>query len=421
MLSLGKFPTQVQYNPLQRNPISQNLQFHSKPHLSFPPHLNFHAVVQKMRSELCCNASKTKKNGGSGLKEMEGTDEFEDVFDDEFLDIEDDGEIEGDDDDEGGFVIPLRNMKKWVEDKPRGFGEGKVYDTSVEDKLMEEIEQSRKAQLANIDKLKNGPAGTSSKKDKGPTPSQDGVRVRLVNLPKKKNIHKDLRLAFKEVPGVVNIVPVVSGNEKTRDPICKGIAFVDFKYQDAAQRFIQNFSGKSISFGKVQKQMKCEMVISKLPNPATDQSVDPVCDSQRTILKLDEGLNFGVESSTNASPLNSSEESTTSELEDEDERHVSGEEEDIGEISGTSTISDFNLAEELDVGEESSIDSSSKDARKSKTNEKKAAPKRRKDKNPKLNIPGSSKKLKMKDKAVLSGVFSKYGANATSTVKKPSR
>lgn len=61
--------------------------------------------------------------------------------------------------------------------------------------------------------------------------------MRLVNLPKKKNIHKDLRLAFKEVPGIVNIVPVVSGNEKTRDPVCKGIAFIDFKFQDAAQRY----------------------------------------------------------------------------------------------------------------------------------------------------------------------------------------
>lgn len=98
------------------------------------------------------------------MKEMEGSDDF----DDEFLDIDDDGEIEGDDDDdEDGFVIPLRNMKKWVANKPPGFGEGKEYDTSLEDKLMEEIEQSRKAQLANIDKLKNGPAGTSSKKDKG--------------------------------------------------------------------------------------------------------------------------------------------------------------------------------------------------------------------------------------------------------------
>lgn len=68
--------------------------------------------------------------------------------------------------------------------------------------------------------------------------SYDGFRVRLVSLPKKKNIHRDLRVAFQGVPGIVNIVPVVSGNEKTRDPVCKGIAFVDFKNKDEAQRYI---------------------------------------------------------------------------------------------------------------------------------------------------------------------------------------
>ncbi|KAL3654118.1 hypothetical protein CASFOL_003799 [Castilleja foliolosa] len=43
----------------------------------------------------------------------------------------------------------------------------------------------------------------------------------MLNLPKKKNIHKDLRLSFQCVCGILNIVPVVSGNEKTRDPVCK--------------------------------------------------------------------------------------------------------------------------------------------------------------------------------------------------------
>lgn len=62
--------------------------------------------------------------------------------------------------------------------------------------------------------------------------------MRLVNLPKKKNIHRDLHQALKGVPGIVNIVPVVSGNEKTRDPVCKGLAFIDFKYHDEAQRYM---------------------------------------------------------------------------------------------------------------------------------------------------------------------------------------
>lgn len=65
---------------------------------------------------------------------------------------------------------------------------------------------------------------------------QDGLRVRLVNLPKKMNINKDLRVAFKGVSGIANIVPVVTGNKKTRNPICKGLAYIDFKSKNEAQR-----------------------------------------------------------------------------------------------------------------------------------------------------------------------------------------
>jgi len=49
-----------------------------------------------------------------------------------------------------------------------------------------------------------------------------GPSVRLGNLPKKKNIHRDLQVVFKGFNGIVNIRPAVSGNRKTRDPICKG-------------------------------------------------------------------------------------------------------------------------------------------------------------------------------------------------------
>lgn len=66
------------------------------------------------------------------------------------------------------------------------------------------------------------------------TPS--GIRVRIVNLPKKKNIHRDLKLAFDGTPGILNIVPMVSGNSKTRDPVCKGFAFVDFKSEEDSVR-----------------------------------------------------------------------------------------------------------------------------------------------------------------------------------------
>ncbi|KAI4382581.1 hypothetical protein MLD38_008529 [Melastoma candidum] len=72
----------------------------------------------------------------------------------------DDDDVGGDEDeDEIGddvFVFGLGSrMQKWFENKPSGFGEGKVYDTSIEDKLLEEMRQSRIAQAANINKLKH--------------------------------------------------------------------------------------------------------------------------------------------------------------------------------------------------------------------------------------------------------------------------
>jgi hypothetical protein len=66
--------------------------------------------------------------------------------------------------------------------------------------------------------------------------SKDGVHVRIWNLPKKKNIHKDLNLAFKGFPGLVAINPVNSGTKKTRDPICKGFAFLKLESVEAATR-----------------------------------------------------------------------------------------------------------------------------------------------------------------------------------------
>lgn len=61
--------------------------------------------------------------------------------------------------------------------------------------------------------------------------------MRLSNLPKKKNIHKNLQLAFKGVPGILKIVPAVSGNEKTRDPVCKGFGFVYLRSEEDANRY----------------------------------------------------------------------------------------------------------------------------------------------------------------------------------------
>lgn len=63
--------------------------------------------------------------------------------------------------------------------------------------------------------------------------------MQVVNLPKKKNVHRDLKSAFKGVPGIISINPVVSGNKKTRDPICKGSAFIYFKSEEEANRYLR--------------------------------------------------------------------------------------------------------------------------------------------------------------------------------------
>ena len=66
--------------------------------------------------------------------------------------------------------------------------------------------------------------------------SDDGVQVHVWNLPKKKNIHKDLKQAFKGFRGLLSIEPAVSANKKTRDPICKGFAYLKLESAEAATR-----------------------------------------------------------------------------------------------------------------------------------------------------------------------------------------
>ncbi|EPS59975.1 hypothetical protein M569_14828, partial [Genlisea aurea] len=156
--------------------------------------------------------------------------------------------------------VPLKDMKMWLANKPRGFGEGKVYDTSIEDELLEEIEQSRKAAVIHLNKLNSDGAMKSIPKKEEEAIQVKGCLVRLLNLPKKKNIHRDLQAAFNGFPGITDTSPVVSGNKKTRDPICKGVAFITFKSESDAQRFVQEYAGRRIVFGKIEKQIKCEVM-----------------------------------------------------------------------------------------------------------------------------------------------------------------
>lgn len=79
--------------------------------------------------------------------------------------------------------------------------------------------------------------------------------MRVVNLPKKKNVHRDLMSAFKGVPGIITINPVVSGNKKTRDPICKGCAFIYFKSEEEANRYLKVEKSIKIARQKNKKQL----------------------------------------------------------------------------------------------------------------------------------------------------------------------
>lgn len=61
---------------------------------------------------------------------------------------------------------------------------------------------------------------------------------------------------------------------------------------------------------------------------------------------------------------------------------------------------------------------SSQQLKKNRSKKKKIVVKGKQKNTPKLNIPGSAKRLKMKEKAVLTDVFSKYGQKADVTVVK---
>lgn len=106
---------------------------------------------------------------------MDDEDDDDDVSDGDEYD-EDDVDDDGDD---GEGTLPLEQMRKWFEKKPKGFGEGKVYDTSVEDKLLEEMLQSKKAQDDNLKKLKNNPVNLGSIKS---DQKNKGYPLRIVFL-----------------------------------------------------------------------------------------------------------------------------------------------------------------------------------------------------------------------------------------------
>uniref|UniRef100_A0A0E0G5T1 RRM domain-containing protein n=1 Tax=Oryza nivara TaxID=4536 RepID=A0A0E0G5T1_ORYNI len=216
----------------------------------------------------------------TSLGELEEEDEDEEEEEEE---EEDDEEVEVEVEvDEDEF---LKNRPK-----PVGFGAGKTYSTDIEEQLLREMGLGgrRRSSGSGPTPAKNRAAANSAK-GTGEDLNDGGVCVRVWNLPKKKNIHKDLNLAFKGFPGLVNIEPAVSANKKTRDPICKGFAYLKLESVEAATSsavcvyafyvkefwtsvyslklvfgwFVELYSQKAVSFGKVQKPIRCCVVDSQ--------------------------------------------------------------------------------------------------------------------------------------------------------------
>ncbi|KAK2636395.1 hypothetical protein Ddye_031187 [Dipteronia dyeriana] len=367
-------------------------------------------------SSLCAHAlNKKGRKGGTPVLEVDGSD-FDDYGDDDK--VEEEGEDLEDEDDVGEY-LPLEEMKRWLENKPRGFGENKVYDTSIEEKLLQEIEKSREAQIANVNKLKNDPLKTNPHKEKQKIKEPDvipsGIRVRLVNLPKKKNIHRDLKSAFEDVRGIINISPAVSGNKKTKDPICKGFAFVDFKSEEDATRFMQVFSTQSISFGKIQKQIKCEMMNSTsskfVDEHSTEDNAYKNVEVTASGLEEEPDVDSNVDYDTSDSWVKAASDGSNP-----DGELDSAKMEDIRENLEIVNVSELNGRDSKKPDKKSARDSSSSNQQKKiQVIEKKQTAKGKVKKVPKLSVPGSAKRLNVKEKAVLTDVFSKYAVKAALT------
>ncbi|KAL5208575.1 hypothetical protein ABZP36_033010 [Zizania latifolia] len=180
-------------------------------------------------------------------------------------------ESEGEDEDEEVEVEV--DEDEFLKNRPRpvGFGAGKTYTTDIEEQLLREMGLGGGRRRSEPTPAKNRAAANSAKVTDGDL--NDGVvHVRVWNLPKKKNIHKDLKLAFKGFPGLINFEPAVSANKKTRDPVCKGFAFLKMESVESATRFVELYSQKTVSFGKIQKPIRCCIVDGHSPADSSKES-----------------------------------------------------------------------------------------------------------------------------------------------------
>eukprot|EP00850_Spirogloea_muscicola_P009526 SM000053S17483 [mRNA] locus=s53:592841:595283:- [translate_table: standard] len=166
------------------------------------------------------------------------------------------------------FASP-EHMRDWLRTKPPGFGQGRAYDTALEDKLVQEMEASRRARAASAAASKGGrrpptsaPQTVAGKPAKTEPPPPTGVLVWVGNLPRKRNVDRDLRAALRGVPGLLHIRAVARGSAKTREPECVGYAFFTFADLALASRFVREYNGQVVTFGKVERMLVCQLAES---------------------------------------------------------------------------------------------------------------------------------------------------------------
>ena len=85
--------------------------------------------------------------------------------------------------------------------------------------------------------------------------------------------------------------------------------------RSVCNRFIQTFSGQSIAFGKVQKQIKCEFLKSEISISAHKQSIDATYSTSR-LGQLSLKENPDAKSETNVPHITPSEKMSSDEDED---------------------------------------------------------------------------------------------------------
>ncbi|CAK9201088.1 unnamed protein product [Sphagnum troendelagicum] len=195
------------------------------------------------------------------------------------------------DNDIGGDDEVIGDMEEWINNKPAGFG-NKVYDTALEEKLLAEIEHDKKSRLAAAMGLKenNGKAngkksGKAGKAIRAAPPA--GVEVWVGNLPRKKNVDRDLWAALRSVGGLLHVRPIVfAQNEKTREPLCKGYAFLTFKTDGDALDFVAKYHGTNITYGRVEKKLACEVAGSDSPWSPTKLTIQTAVTAATRVPKL---------------------------------------------------------------------------------------------------------------------------------------